>query len=85
MKHHTTAARQRKKPPAGVALFYRAYADHNQRGAARTPGELECCTTSPESPKASACALASHAAAGLVLEAAAGTSHHGSAPKEGSL
>ena len=37
---------------------------------------------SPETAKASACALASHAAAGFALRVAAGTSRHGRAPKE---
>ena len=58
-----------------------AQADLNQRGAARTRGELVCCATSPETANASASALASHAAADLVSEAAAGTSHYGHAPK----
>jgi hypothetical protein len=47
--------------------------------------ELECCVTSPGTAKARACALASHAAAGFALEAAAGTSRHSRAPKERSL
>ena len=81
LKRRTTAARKGKKLPVDVALLGMAYADLNQRGAARTRGELECCATSPETANSSASALASHAAAGLVLEAAAGTSHYGHAPK----
>ena len=46
LKRRITAARQGEKPPAGAALLYRAQADHNQRGSAHTPGELECCATS---------------------------------------
>ena len=75
----------RKKPPAGGTLFHKALADHNQRGEALTTSELECCVTSPETAKASARALASHASTGLVVEAAAGTPRHGHGTKKRNL
>ena len=78
--HHGCA--KRREPPAYVTLLSIAEADLNQRGAARTRGELVCCATSLETANASARALASHTAAGLVLEAAAGTSHHNHAAKK---
>ena len=73
------------KPPADAALFFRTQSDHSQRGEARARRNLECCASFPETAKNSARPFASHAAAGLALEVAADTPHHGRALKERSL
>ena len=79
------AARQGEKPPVCAVIFYGTQPNLIQGGAARAPDERECCASPAEPAKASACALASHATASLVLEVAADTPHHGHAPNERSL
>ena len=80
--HHGRAPKERGLSP--VQCLYVAMTDHNQRGTARARSKLECCASSPETASAGAPALVTRGA-GLALEAAAGTSHHGRAPKERGL
>ena len=74
-----------ESPLVGAAPFHSTWVDHNQRGTARARSKLDCCASSPATASAGARVLASHAAAGLALEATAGTSYHGRAPKERAL
>ena len=70
---------------AVTASVGRVRAGHNHRGTTRTRSKLECCVSSPETASAAAPAPRKPRGAGLKLEAAAGTSHHGCAPKERGL
>ena len=72
---------KRESRLAGARSFYETRADHSQRGTARTRSKLECCVSSPETASTVAPAPREPRGAGLALEAAAGTSHHGRAPK----
>ena len=78
--HHGRAPKERVLPL--VQRYFNAPKQIAARAARLVRSKLEYYITSPETGKATARALASHAAAGLVLEAAAGTSDHGFAPKE---
>ena len=67
---------------ASAAFFGRIRIDQNDRGTARTQSKLECCASSPETASVHARAPHEQRGAGLKLEAAAGTSHNGRAPKQ---
>ena len=68
-------------PPDGAVSLHMARTNHSQRGTARARGKLPCCASSREISGARVC----HAKAGCALEALAGTSHSGRAPKERGL
>ena len=77
--HHGRAPKERVLPL--VQRYFNAPKQIAARAARLARSKLEYYITSPETAKASARALASHAAAGLLLEAAAAnTLHHGCAP-----
>ena len=78
------ARAERGKALAGAVTLLSVRADHNQGGMARAHSKLECCASS-ETASAGARALHETRGAGLALEAAAGTWHHGRAPKERGL
>jgi len=68
-----------------VAPFSRVSADHNHRGTTRTRSKLECCVSFSDTESADAPASREPRGAGMQLEAAAGTSHHGRDERGGSL
>jgi len=68
---------KRRRRLASAAFFGRIRTDQNDRGTARTQSKLECCASSPETASVHAPAPREPRGAGMKLEAAAGTSHHG--------
>ena len=72
----------REKHLAVAAPFDRVKTGHIDRSTARTRSKLECCASIPETASADAPVLRDTRGAGLKFEVAAGTSHHGRAPKE---
>ena len=75
-------APKKRKHLAVAVPFDRVKTDHIDRGTARTRSKLECCAFIPETASADAPVPRDTRGAGLKFEAAAGTSHHGRAPKE---
>ena len=86
LTRRTTVLHRRRcgeRPLAGAVALCSVWSDHNQRGMARVRSKLECCASYPETASAVARARACHAKSRLrKVEAAAGMSHHGLAPKE---
>ena len=74
---------EEERPVTSVVFSYKARTDRNQRGAV---ARAACLRAEPPSLRQRAQArCARHAAAGLVLEAAASASHYGGAPNESGL
>ena len=65
--------------------MYRVPNNYNQDNTARARRKHACCTSSRETASALARTCARYAKARCALEAVAGTSHHGLAPKERGL
>ena len=83
LAHRTTVfASKGEKHLAVAAPFDRVNPNHIDRGTVRTRSKLECCTSIPEIVSADAPLPRDTRGAGLKFEVAAGTSHHGRAPKE---
>ena len=82
--HHGRAPRKRGLSPT-LYFCCCACGDHNQRGTARTHRNLECCASSPKTAGDGARVRRVTSGAGLALETAAGTSHHGQALMENGL
>ena len=68
---------------AGAVPFHRTEVDYNQRGTTCAHRQRACCASSPQTANAVAHACVRHTNSGCSLEATAGTSKRGLAPREG--